>query len=375
MRNSKIRVLELNGRSDFGGGPKNVYRLLRSIDKEKFQFFIACPQEPPYYDALCKIEGLTVIPLELRSLSMKNFLTLRKVVRENQIQIVHSQGKAAGVWSRLLKIFFPKLKVVHHFRGIHYKQYPEWFQKVYFKIEQTQSWFTNQVVHVSESEMEEAQRLNLCTPKRQTVIYNGVETPETLPLSQTEAIERFQLPRDTPICMTISRYSYQKNLERSFQILQKVVQAGMKMHFVIIGEADDISEEELIQSMEEFQIREHVTLADKQKNILEWLCAADLYLNTARWEGLPTAVMEAMSAGIPVVASRVTGNTTAVTPETGILVREDDTEGYVEAIQKLLQDENLRKKLGEAGKKRVSDEFSILRMVKTHEKLYRKLSL
>ena len=91
-------------------------------------------------------------------------------------------------------------------------------------------------------------------------------------------------------------------------------------------------------------------------------------------EGLPNTVMEAMAAGLPVVATAVGGTPEVVVDGvTGILVPPRSPDALAEAISTLLQDPDLRRKMGQAGKERVRQCFSVVQMVRTTEALYEEL--
>lgn len=368
-----MRILILNGRSDLGGGPTNVYRLLRAIDRSRFRFFVACPDEPPYFDKLARLPGLTVFPLALRRLHVANLWRLARIVRAHRIQCVHSQGKAAGLWARALKLLFPRLKVLHHYRGIHYRHYPPWLQRAYLLAERALSQLTTRVIHVSDSEMRRARELRLCPASKQVVICNGVETSPERPLSRQQARRRLNVPLETPVCMVVARYSFQKNLPRSLEIIARLRRCGTPVRYVIVGGDDDLGRDELQAQVRLHGVAEAVSLLGPREDVVECLCAADVYLSTSRWEGLPTSVLEAMSLGLPVVASNVTGNDAVVTAQTGFLIDERDVDGFVRAMQRLVSDADLRARLGAAARQRVAAEFSIERMVAAHERMYSEL--
>jgi glycosyltransferase involved in cell wall biosynthesis len=94
------------------------------------------------------------------------------------------------------------------------------------------------------------------------------------------------------------------------------------------------------------------------------------------FEGQSNALMEAMSAGIPVVATDIAGNRDLVVPDkTGYLVPLGNAAEFARKTLQLLDDDQLAQQLGQAGKQRMLDEFSVEKMVDRHVKLYRELVL
>jgi glycosyltransferase involved in cell wall biosynthesis len=98
----------------------------------------------------------------------------------------------------------------------------------------------------------------------------------------------------------------------------------------------------------------------------------NLYVSASRREGLPLSLLEAMSCGLPVLATRVSGHEEVVVHDhTGLLVPPDDPAALADAAAALLGDPERRRRMGEAGRERVEREFSVSRMVAATAAVYR----
>lgn len=145
-----------------------------------------------------------------------------------------------------------------------------------------------------------------------------------------------------------------------------------RLHFVLIGDGP-------LRPACEAYIRENglegkVFLTGAREDAADMMASLDVFVLFSRHEGLPLTVIEAMRAGRPVVASAVGGVPELVVPgTTGYLVAPDDLSGAVARLSALLADEGLRRRMGEAGRRRAAENFSVERMVRGYEALYREL--
>jgi glycosyltransferase involved in cell wall biosynthesis len=119
---------------------------------------------------------------------------------------------------------------------------------------------------------------------------------------------------------------------------------------------------------------EWVTFLGFRKDVPDLLAGMDFFVLPSRMEGLPLAILEAMARGLPVVVTPVGGVPEAVTDnEHGLVVPVDDPRALAEAMGRLAQEPDFGKKLGEAGRKRVEEEFSFEQMARRYEALYVRL--
>jgi glycosyltransferase involved in cell wall biosynthesis len=122
-------------------------------------------------------------------------------------------------------------------------------------------------------------------------------------------------------------------------------------------------------------IGESVRFLGSRTDVADILRASDLFVHPSREEGFSNAVLEAMSAGLPVVAFHVGGNPEAVVHgETGLLAPARDAGALADAMVELLSDGERRKRMGEAGRARAAERFSMERMVAEMESLYESLA-
>jgi hypothetical protein len=133
IQENKLNILEISCRSDYGGGPEQLFEITTNL-KKVFKLYCACPVQQPYFNKITN-ENVPTFKLPYRKFKIRVFFKLLKWTRTNNITIVHSHGRGAGIYSRLLRLFNRKLKVIHNFHGIHIKKFSlsliiEWFLKI-----------------------------------------------------------------------------------------------------------------------------------------------------------------------------------------------------------------------------------------------------
>jgi glycosyltransferase involved in cell wall biosynthesis len=124
----------------------------------------------------------------------------------------------------------------------------------------------------------------------------------------------------------------------------------------------------------ELGVEQRVQFAGQQRDVLPWLAACDLFALSSDWEGLSMALLEAMAAGLPVVATRTGGTPELVVQDvTGELVPPGEAGALAQTIAGLLDDAELRRDLGRAGAERVAEAFTVERMIGQTVQLYDQL--
>ena len=136
---------------------------------------------------------------------------------------------------------------------------------------------------------------------------------------------------------------------------------------------DDGLEEFLLTKIHEYDLSDNILFLGSRNDTAEIFAASDIALLCSHEEGFSNAIIEAMAAGLPVIATDVGGNPEAIIDNlTGLLVKPSDTEQLGRAILKLSRDPALRKELGIAASKRFSDNFTLEQCVVKYTTLYKK---
>jgi glycosyltransferase involved in cell wall biosynthesis len=171
---------------------------------------------------------------------------------------------------------------------------------------------------------------------------------------------------------TVGRLHPQKGFASLLAAVARVRERLPAIRLLLVG--GGALRRDLVARAEALGLAEVVIFAGSRGDVPEILAALDLFVLPSLWEGLPNAVLEAMAAGLPVVATAAGGTPEVVVDgETGLLVPPGDVTALAEAIERLLRDPGLRRKMGEAGRKRVEGHFTIEQTVAQTVALYETL--
>ncbi len=218
------------------------------------------------------------------------------------------------------------------------------------------------------------------------VIPNGVDLARFHPRSPASGVRHeLGLPADAPIVGVLARLAPCKGLEFFLDAARVVADRFPEVRFLVIGDQGALGNgavraggpyrEALEQRAARLGLKDRVVFAGFRLDVPEVLAElAVSVLPSVTGEGLPNSVLEAMAAGLPVVATSSGGTSEAVVNgETGLLVAPSDTAALAQAIIALLADPALRARMGAAGRRRVEERFSMDRMAHEMQSLYARL--
>jgi len=210
--------------------------------------------------------------------------------------------------------------------------------------------------------------------ERIVTIYNGIPAIDFPNRETARALleEELGLSRGVRIVGTVGRLSAAKGYADFARAIEIVLRDHPDSHFVWIGGGEE--RENLESLTETLGIERSVHMLGDRSDVAGLLAAMDLFVLPSHWEGLSVALLEAMAAGLPAVATAVGGTPEVVVDgETGLLVPPSEPSTLANAVTGLLTDPARAKKMGEAGKLRVAADFAVKRMVGEIETLYQKL--
>ncbi|WP_432723798.1 glycosyltransferase [Jeongeupia wiesaeckerbachi] len=276
---------------------------------------------------------------------------LARWLKELAPDVVHLHSSKAGALGRIASVFVRGPRYFFSPHGLSFLQRAEGRLKntVFLTLEKLLAHTSVTAIACSQSEAGEI-RQHL-TP-RVAVVENAVDVAAIPQAAGNDGVVRIG---------TVGRVALARNPELFADVTARCQQAGVE--FVWIGGGDASGEAALAAA----GVRVAGWLPRAQA--LEQLATLDIYIQTSRWEGLPVAVIEAMAAGLPVVATDVVGNRDLVRHgDTGYLV--NDAAGFAERLAPLIADAEARRAMGARARSFAASHYSLDTMMNTLYDVY-----
>jgi glycosyltransferase involved in cell wall biosynthesis len=315
--------------------------------------------------------GLSLHPSRALPLSREArgfFRSFARILAEHRVSVLHAYlpaanvlGMAAAVWNRTRVRIVSKRALCRYKKG----------HPVYSLFEDLANLAAGAVMVNSHAVAEDVRRSERCAEGKMFLVYNGMEIP-----AETPDGVRQVLPPDLGLPESAMAVSYVANLREDkahlclVEAAKTVVAAVPEARFLLVGR-EDREAAPIRARIRALGLERHVVLTGSRKDVPAILRSTRVVAHPGEQEGLSNAILEAMAAGVPVVASRAGGNPEAVSDgETGLLVPPGDSGALASAILELLRDPARAEALGRAGREQLRDRFSLASMVTGVEESY-----
>jgi glycosyltransferase involved in cell wall biosynthesis len=208
-----------------------------------------------------------------------------------------------------------------------------------------------------------------------TVIPNGVDPPPQQSSDRERIRHSLQIPATAVVVGSVGRLVPVKGFATLIAALAQLRSTEREVHLVLVG--DGPLQGELRLQAAALGLSQRVHFVGQQIDIGAWLTAMDVFVNSSQSEGMSQALLEAMSLGLPLVATDVGDSAHVVTDgvAVGSVVAAGEPSALAAAIDNLVCDNERRRLLGERARQKHQERYSLARMIEGHAQLYRALSL
>ena len=375
-----LRVMHAITMLELGGAQRNTLDTLASLDRRDFTVALACADEGELLSEARALAGVELFELshlrrEVRPLAdMRALSEFRRAIRRFRPEIVHTHSSKAGILGRLAARREGVPIAIHSIHGFGFGPHqPAPVRLAFLAAERLAARWTTAFIAVSRRNLEEGIRLRLFPASRARLIRSGVDLPSFAAHRGGDALRRdLGIPTAAPLVVQIACFKPQKAPERFVEVATRLAPRFPTVHFLLVG--DGALRGRLERLRREAGLEGRLHLPGWRRDMPAVLDAATVVTLTSRFEGLPRVLVEALAAGVPVVAMSVDGVSEVIKDgENGFLVPPDDVVGLAGRVGEILGDGALRSHLSASAGKDL-EEFGRDAMVRKQEELYRELT-
>lgn len=345
---------------DLGGAQSHVYDVITNIGAYGYEPLLITGKAGWLTDKV-SAEGIAfhIVPDLVRPISplhdMKAVRAIKKILQDERPALVHCHSSKAGIIGRIAAYScnIPAVFTAHGWaftEGVHPLK-----RRLYAFIENLAACWTEKIICVSEYDRRLGARYLPRHRYKMVTIHNGIpDRPEMVrDWEKHPAGEPFNI-------IVVARFSPPKKNIEILRYLRGMLDSGLKVTVTFVGDGPLLGDAKA--EAKRLQLEKEALFLGARTDVAELLPKCDVFLLLSHWEGFPISILEAMRAGLPVIASDVGGVKEAVEHgETGYLLR-DDAE-LVGCIKKLYAKSSIND-VGMAGRKSFVENFSVEKMMR-----------
>ncbi|AKV94699.1 glycosyl transferase [Marinobacter sp. CP1] len=365
-----INVLHLIDTTGPGGAETVFTSLLENLDKGSFRHFVVLRGEGWVAD---QVKGLGLSPLILDSkgsFNIRYLISLIKLIKRERIDLIHAHLLGSNVYGAASAIICRKAMIAT-FHGNVDVAANERLIKTKFRLINIGS---RAIVCVSKRLQEELSARSPISEKKLRLIYNGVDPARFSRNTRGSLRQELGLPAEAIVIISVGNVRAAKGYQVLIKAAEKIHLSEPTVHFVVVGHKREDLYQQLVAQMKEAKVESNVHFLGFRSDTSELLPQADMFLLPSTSEGFSISTVEAMMAGVPVIATRSGGpEEILVDGITGLLIPTEDPGGIVSAIRRL-EDKQFASRLAHAALRESTKRFSKASMIQAYEKLYAELA-
>lgn len=369
------RVLFLITDLSFGGAETQAVQLATRLKARGWELRLVSLLPPKAYVEELSALGIPVISLGIRRKipDPRPLLKLARIIRAWRPHVIHSHMVHANIVARFLRPMtkVPILICTAHSISEKGRKGSGWLRELLYRLT---DGFCDLTTQVSQAGLERYVLVGAVPCYKIRYIPNGVDTERFHPDPEVREKLRKDLGLEGAfIWLAVGRFTPQKDYSSLLQAFARVVVKRPEARLLIAG--DGPLRPAMEKLVKEFGVSSQTKFLGVRRDIPELMNAADAYVMSSTYEGMPMVLLEAHATGLPIVATDVGGNREIiVNGKTGLLIPPRNPEALGQAMLHLMNlSEERRREMGRAGREHILANFSLERVVGMWESLYQEL--
>ncbi|MBU1006735.1 MAG: glycosyltransferase family 4 protein [Candidatus Omnitrophica bacterium] len=374
-----MRICHVITKPELGGAQLSTLNILANLPKDKCELFFVTSSEGILKSEFKGLKGVRSFfsPFLVRQINpLYDILALIHIyliyIRYG-VSLAHTHSSKAGIIGRWAAKFAGVPRIVHTVHGWSFNDYqPLAVRKIFIFLERITAVFTTRIICVSKRDMEIGIKYNIAPKEKFALIKYGVSLTDfqVSPVKNSKKREELGIRNNDPVIGMIACLKPQKSpldyINAAINIYAKIP----NVNFLLVG--DGVLREKCKRALAVSSLNGRFILTGWRRDVSEIMDILDIVVLTSKWEGMPIAIIEALSKGCPVVATNAGG-----TPEllkdsiTGYLTRPGAPQEITDRVLEMLSNPERLLKMKQEAALSIGPSFGIDRMVSEVESLYR----
>ncbi|KPJ56683.1 hypothetical protein AMJ49_04210 [Parcubacteria bacterium DG_74_2] len=370
------KILHIITLSEWGGAQRVCYDTVTNLNKEKFLIEVACKPGGILVEKLKELE-IKVYPINSfrREISpindLKTLIFLYWLIKKGKYNIVHCHSTKAGFLGRVAaklagvkKIYF----TVHGW-GFYNEQEYGWAKKLLIVLEKIAALCSTKIIYESERDKDEGLKNKITKENKFLIIRHGINWKVIVDVAKVR--EKFKIKQEETVFGMVGRLVYPKNPLVFLEAAKIVSRSYQRVKFILIGGGPLFKKCKSFIRNNKLEDKIFILGEKTPKETREILSSFDVFVLTSEFEGSPITMIEAMFAGLPIIATDIEGvRELVVDGQNGFLVNQNAEKDLVKKMIYFIKNPMEIKKMGKEGQRVVKKQFSLKQMIQSYERLY-----
>jgi glycosyltransferase involved in cell wall biosynthesis len=283
----------------------------------------------------------------------------RNIVKNKKFHIVHTHTPLVAFLANIATRIFTQAKLIYTVHGLYsHENMNKIKYNLVFFLEFISIVLSHRVLFQSNEDYQLIQKKFPWLKKRLLYIGNGIDSASFRLNSEDREKTRsaLSIESDQITFIIVARLVWEKGFMEIAEAMEKAVKVYPQLKLLIVG--DGLQETEIKRQFQDLNLGDQTLFLGFRKDLDHVLAASDVFLLPSYREGVPRSVLEAMATGLPVICTDIRGcREVVVHEETGILIPARNSQKLYESMVLLIEEQELRAKMGQKGKERAEDLF------------------